>query len=193
MAERGCGAEQETKWLSADERAAWMRLFGTLQLLPGALDSHMRKHAGLTLTEYYALAMLSDTPDRRLQTKQLAVFTNTTLSRLSRVISGLESEQLVVRVPNEHDGRATDIELTDAGLERLRASAPDHVAFVRQMVFEPLGAAGVGELHRSMDAILGALDPNQDLLRAPLVLAEGSAPTSDPDPDNGHRGSLSDQ
>lgn len=166
-------AQEEPQWLSVDERAAWMRLLGVLQLLPSALDSHMRKHAGLTLTEYYALAMLSDAPKRRIQTKQLAVFTNTTLSRLSRVISGLEDGGLLVRVPNEHDGRATDIELTDAGFARLVEAAPAHVNFVRQMVFAPQGPGGVGELHRSMDAILNELDPDQELERDPLELRPG--------------------
>ncbi|WP_125106139.1 MULTISPECIES: MarR family winged helix-turn-helix transcriptional regulator [Gulosibacter] len=163
-------AQEEPKWLSVDERAAWMRLLGVLQLLPSALDSHMRKHAHLTLTEYYALAMLSDAPHNRIQTKQLAVFTNTTLSRLSRVISGLEDEGLLRRVPNEHDGRATDIELTEAGAARLVESAPEHVNFVRQVVFAPQGPDGVGELHRSMDAILNELDPHQQLHRDPLEL-----------------------
>lgn len=150
-----------------------MRLLGVLQLLPSALDSHMRKHAHLTLTEYYALAMLSDAPAHRIQTKQLAVFTSTTLSRLSRVISGLEDEGLLRRVPNENDGRATDIELTDAGAARLIESAPAHVNFVREVVFAPQGRDGIGELRRSMDAILNELDPEQELHRDPLELQPG--------------------
>lgn len=161
-----------------------MRLLGVMQLLPGALDSQMRKQADLTLTEYYALAMLSDAPDRRIQTKQLAVFTNTTLSRLSRVISGLEDAGLLRRVPNEHDGRATDIELTDAGFDKLVAAAPEHVKFVRETIFTPQGRGGVQELHRTMGSILNELDPDQEMPRDPLEMRACVGEVTPEEPNN---------
>ena len=50
-----------------------------LELLPGVLDSQLRRDAGLTHFEYYALAMLSEAPQRTLRMTALAAQTNATL------------------------------------------------------------------------------------------------------------------
>ena len=55
----------ETQWLSEDELAAWKRFVAVLELLPGVLDSQLRKDAGLTHFDYYVLAMLSEAPNTR--------------------------------------------------------------------------------------------------------------------------------
>jgi len=49
----------DTQWLDADERAAWLRLAAVVELLPGALDTQLRRDSGLTHFEYFVLAMLS--------------------------------------------------------------------------------------------------------------------------------------
>jgi hypothetical protein len=36
-----------TKWLEKDELAAWVRLAAVLELLPGVLDSQLRRDAEL--------------------------------------------------------------------------------------------------------------------------------------------------
>ncbi len=55
----------ETKWLTKDELAAWVRLAAVLELLPGVLDSQLRRDADLTNFEYYVLAMLSEARSAR--------------------------------------------------------------------------------------------------------------------------------
>ena len=52
----------ETPWLDDDERAAWVRLVAVVELLPGALDTQLRRDSGLTHFEYFVLAMLSESP-----------------------------------------------------------------------------------------------------------------------------------
>ena len=37
-----------TRWLDADERAAWVPLAALVELLPGVLESQLRRYAGLT-------------------------------------------------------------------------------------------------------------------------------------------------
>ena len=54
----------ETEWLSDDERGAWVRLAAVLELLPGVLDTQLRRDAHLTHFEYFLLAMLSEAPGR---------------------------------------------------------------------------------------------------------------------------------
>src|SRR3954453_21327865 len=97
-----------TRWLTEDERAAWLRLVAVLALLPGVLDSQLRSEAGLTHFEYFVLAMLSEAPNRTLRMAALAQRTNATLPRLSHVVRRLEDRGLVERLPCPEDRRATN-------------------------------------------------------------------------------------
>ena len=54
----------ENRWLTDDERVAWVRLAAVVELLPGVLDSQLRRDADLSHFEYFVLAMLSEAPGR---------------------------------------------------------------------------------------------------------------------------------
>src|SRR5687767_1058096 len=110
----------EPTWLDPDEQAAWVRLATLLELLPGVLDSQLRRDAELTHYEYFVLAMLSEAPRRTLRMTALAAQTNATLPRLSHVVRRLEERGLVERSPCPSDARATNTHLTDAGLAKVR-------------------------------------------------------------------------
>ena len=153
----------DTKWLSEDERAAWVRLVAVVELLPGALDSQLRKDSGLTHFEYFVLAMLSEAPDRTLRMTELARRTNATLPRLSHVVRRLEDAGSVTRSPCPDDRRATNARLTDAGWDRVVGAAPGHVGAVRRFVIDRLSDAQVDQLGDIADALLGALDPDRRL------------------------------
>ncbi|MFM6848291.1 MAG: MarR family winged helix-turn-helix transcriptional regulator [Terrabacter sp.] len=149
-----------TKWLSEDERAAWLRLVAIAELLPGVLDSELRADAGLSHFEYFVLAMLSESPERTLRMTTLAQRTNATLPRLSHVVRRLEDRGLVERRPCPEDGRATNAVLTPAGWEAVVAAAPGHVDTVRRRVVDRLTPAQVDQLRAIGDALLAGLDPD---------------------------------
>ena len=149
----------ETQWLDADERAAWLRLAAVVELLPGALDTQLRRDAGLTHFEYFVLAMLSEAPDHSLRMTALAHRTNGTLPRLSHVIARLETRGLVERFPCPEDRRATNARLTPAGWDTVVAAAPGHVGAVRHNVLDPLSRAQLEQLIAIGDALLTRLDP----------------------------------
>lgn len=147
------------RWLTRQELAAWVRLTAVLELLPGVLDSQLRRDAGLTHFEYYVLAMLSEAPERTLRMTALAAQTNATLPRLSHVVRRLEQRDLVERFPCPEDGRATNAHLTDAGWRTVQDTAPGHVATVRRHVVDVLSPEQVEQLATITDAILERLDP----------------------------------
>ena len=163
------------RWLSDAERGVWMRLTAVLELMSARIDAQLRHDSGLTYVEYYALAMLSEEPDRRIQMKVLAARTNSTLPRLSRVITVLEREGFVERLPNASDRRATDVALTDAGFAALVRAAPGHVEAVRELVIDPLADTDLATLTRVMDAWLDQLDPQHVLRRDPSELPGGAS------------------
>lgn len=152
-----------TEWLDDAQRAAWVRLAAVLELLPGALDAQLRRDAELTHFEYYAMAMLSEAPKRTLRMTALAQLTNATLPRLSHVVKRLEDRGLIERFPCPEDARATNARLTPAGWKKIRATAPGHVATVREHVIDALTPAQLTQLTKITDAILTTLDPNGTL------------------------------
>ena len=156
-----CGKlpEVEGNWLSPPERAAWVRLIAVLELLPGALDSQLRRDAGLTHFDYSVLAMLSEVPERTLRMTELATYTNATLPRLSNVVKRLVERGLVERSPCPEDRRATNVRLTDVGQEKMVASAPGHVDAVREYVFDALSPEQVDQLAEIAGIVLEGLDP----------------------------------
>ena len=48
----------EPRWLSRGEREMWMRLVGVTFLLPGVLETQLKRDAGLSFFEYHVLCLL---------------------------------------------------------------------------------------------------------------------------------------
>ncbi|NTW41913.1 MAG: MarR family transcriptional regulator [Cellulomonadaceae bacterium] len=153
----------QTRWLDADELRAWVRLQAVVELLPGALDSQLRRDADLSHYEYLLLAMLSEAPDRSLRMSDLAAATNATLPRLSHVVTRLEARGYVTRAPSPDDGRATVASLTEQGWAKVVASAPGHVAAVRHHVLDALTPEQVAQLDAIALAVVRTLDPTNRL------------------------------
>ncbi len=153
----------DVNWLSDDELTAWKRLVAVVELLPGVLDSQLRRDAELTNFEYYVLAMLSESPQRMLRMTALAARTNATLPRLSHVVRRLEERGLVERAPCPGDGRATNAHLTDDGLRKVLETAPGHVENVRRHVIDALTPEQIGQLNAITESLLERLDPEGTL------------------------------
>lgn len=154
----------ETKWLTDDERHMWMRLVGTTLLLPGALEAQLKRDGGVSFFEYHVLAMLSEAEGRTRLMSDLARWSNSSLSRLSHVVTRLEKQGWVRRESCESDRRATNAVLTEAGFEMLKEIAPEHVDMVQRLVFEGLDAEQVKTLSDALGAVLERIDPEHTRL-----------------------------
>lgn len=149
----------DTRWLTKDELATWVRVVAVLELLPNALDAQLRRDSDLTNFDYYVLAMLSEAEERTLRMTALGAQTNAALPRLSHVVRRLEERGLVERLPCPEDKRATNARLTRAGLDKVVEAAPGHVANVRHHVIDALSPEQVRQLGEIADAMLSRLDP----------------------------------
>ena len=125
-------------WLDEEQQAAWRAVAKLFMKLPAAIDSDLQRTARLTMYEYLVLALLSESDDRTLQMSELAAGTNSSLSRLSHVVSRLEKREWVIRQVCPDDGRATQAVLTDSGVEKVVDAAPDHVRVVRELVVDAI-------------------------------------------------------
>jgi DNA-binding MarR family transcriptional regulator len=89
---------------------------------------------------------------------ELAEVTNASLSRLSHLVKRLEQRNLVRREPDATDGRYTNAILTPAGLRLLVASAPGHVAKVRELVIDALSPAELRHLRAASERVLDRIE-----------------------------------
>ncbi|WP_411699455.1 MarR family winged helix-turn-helix transcriptional regulator [Conyzicola sp.] len=150
----------DTRWLTPEQLSAWKKFVAVVEVLPGILDSQLQHDSDVTHFEYFTMAMLSESPERTLRMTSLASATNSTLPRLSHVVSRLEKRGYVDRNPCPEDRRATNATLTEAGWQKVVATAPGHVQTVRQNVIEPLTDADIADLDRIMSRVLHTIDPH---------------------------------
>jgi DNA-binding MarR family transcriptional regulator len=157
----------EPQWLSDEEQKAWRKLAAVFTLLPASLDAQLQHDAALTHFAYFALAMLSEAPDRALRMSELAARSSSSPSRLSHTISRLENRGFVRRTRAAEDGRGQVAQLTDEGMAAMVEMAPGHVQAVRRFVFDALSAEQVSQLDEITTAILGKVDPDGTLVPPP--------------------------
>lgn len=165
----------DTRWLSTEESAAWVRLVALAELLPGALDAQLLRDAGLTHFEYVALMALAVAPERTMRMTELAARTNATLPRLSHVARRLEERGLIRRFPCPTDRRATNATVTEAGLQLIADAAPGHVETVRSQVLDALTPEQLQQLYSIAGAVLARLDPDERLTATSCQFSEGPA------------------
>ena len=140
---QGAGGEV---WLDDGQQESWRAVIGLLTVLPAALDSDLRRTAGLTMFEYTVLASLSEAPERTLQMSALAVRASASLARLSHVVTRLEGRGWITRKASGRDARATNAVLTTAGWEKVAAVAPCHAQAVRDLVIDALSPSQLRQL-----------------------------------------------
>ncbi|MDT0210084.1 MarR family transcriptional regulator [Curtobacterium sp. BRD11] len=155
---------EDVRWLSDDERESWLQFAAVLQLLPAALDLQLTTDERLTHFDYFTLAMLSEAQGRKLRTSRLAAHTFATLPRLSRVLDRLEKAGFVERTPCPEDRRATDVNLTEVGWQKVVDAAPGHVNAVRHFALDALTQEEVAQLGKIAAAMLTRLDPERRII-----------------------------
>ena len=154
-------AQQEPRWLDAEEAQAWRALAITMARLPAALDAQLRRDAGISHFEYQVLALLSEAPGRTLRMSALAAQAEGSLPRLSQVVARLEQRGWVRRTPDPADGRYTLATLTDVefmaeviavALEEgaTTINVPDTVGYTMPREY----AAMFDELYRLLPAVV---------------------------------------
>lgn len=159
--------EPAPRWLTPDEREAWVGVAGLLIKLPALLDGQLERDSGLRFFEYMVMAMLSEQDPPQARMSRLSVLTGGSLSRLSHVAKRLEKQGYLTRSTDPNDRRSTLAHLTPLGMEKVRQAAPGHVAQVRELIMDPLTAEQIRALGDSTGAILSKIDPEGQVQPGP--------------------------
>jgi DNA-binding MarR family transcriptional regulator len=171
----------EPRWLTDEERAAWLAVAAIIFTLPGALDARLQQDADLTFFDYMVLSVLSERTDRTMQMSEIAAGVSASLSRLSHVAAKLEGRGLLRRERVEGAGRRTSATLTDQGHATVVAAAADHVAAVREYVMDVMQPADLATLSRIGVDIAGRINPARPFIHG---VSPGGGPTANERPSN---------
>jgi DNA-binding MarR family transcriptional regulator len=154
-------------WLSAAELQAWRAFMSVQMRMNYEMNRQLQSDSDLSLADYHVLNALTDAPGGRLQVSDLAALIGWERSRASHQLRRLCERGLTERVPSEDDGRATDAILTKAGREAIEAAAPDHVALVRRLFFDPLPDELLAPLTAALEHVQVNINFNSSLAPVP--------------------------
>ncbi|MFI9008801.1 MarR family winged helix-turn-helix transcriptional regulator [Actinosynnema sp. NPDC053489] len=149
--------EREPRWLDEGEMRAWRNYVVGASMLADRLHRELQDGHGVSLADYEVLVRLSEQPARRMRMSQLADEVASSKSRVSHQVARMEREGLLRRRECPEDGRGVFAELTDAGMALLEASAPTHVAGVREHMVDLLSREEQEVLAVVFERIIGHL------------------------------------
>lgn len=145
---------QDVKWLSETEQAAWRALFRMQAALANRLGRQLSAESELSVQDYPVLVFLNEAADGQLRPFELARELGVEKSRLSHHLARLAERGLVVREQCPTDRRGLLISITDRGRRALEAAAPGHVAAVREAFIDRLTPEQLATLVDIADAVL---------------------------------------
>jgi DNA-binding MarR family transcriptional regulator len=129
---------------------AWVRLLGAHGALTRAFTAELQVEHGITLSDFEALRLLSEAPNRRMRRVDLAAGIGLTPSGITRLLDGLQDSGLVRKESCEADARVTYACLTDEGRRVLRGAADTITAAIDSLVAERYSA-------EELETLLGLL------------------------------------
>ncbi|MCW2639041.1 MAG: putative MarR family transcriptional regulator [Dactylosporangium sp.] len=156
---------EEPRWLNETERRAWMSLMALVIVGLPDIERTFRAH-GLVQIEYGLLAGLSEQPEG-LRLCDLARVMNVSPSRLSHRMRKLVERGYVQIRGSDDDGRVSIAVITDAGQRLIEEIAPQHVADVRRLLFDPLDEVQTAALADALSAVAGQLGACERVDTAP--------------------------
>jgi DNA-binding MarR family transcriptional regulator len=144
--------------LKAKEEKVWRDVARFLSVAPRLLDEDLQRDAHISLSEYAVLLHLSEAETGQLRVRELADLADVSGSHTTRIIENLARDGLVVKNRNPEDGRGIDVQITEAGLNRLRHAYPIHLASVRTRIMNHVEPKALSCLGGVMAVIVRGLE-----------------------------------
>lgn len=136
------------RWLNDDEQELWRQLLAASRKISRAIDETLQKGQDLSSSEFSVLVSLSEAEDGKLRLRDLCSELDWDRSRTSHQVTRMQRRGLVNKSPSAGDARGVEVCLTEDGLRRLVAAAPEHVESVRRLVFDHLDEETAAAMRR---------------------------------------------
>ena len=139
----------------------WRDVARFLSLAPRLLDEDLQRGANISLSAYAVLLHLSEVETGQLRVSELADLADVSGSHTTRIVADLARAGLVVKTRNPEDGRGIDVQITEAGLNRLRDAYPIHLASVRSRIMNQVDPKALSCFGDVMAAIVRGIEESQ--------------------------------
>jgi DNA-binding MarR family transcriptional regulator len=123
--------------MTGNASGAWSRVAAFASSVDANLDKWLGDHYRLGLTEYRALTLLSQAPDKELRITVLAQRVGLTSTSTTRLVSRLESKGHARRDVCEDDGRGVYAVIDEPGEKLLREVREPFEARVQDLLSNP--------------------------------------------------------
>jgi DNA-binding MarR family transcriptional regulator len=144
--------------LKPREERVWRDVARLLSVAPRLLDEDLQRGANISLSEYAALLHLSEADAGHLRVRELADLAEISGSHMTRIIGDLAKGGFVEKSRNPADGRGIDVQITRAGLKRLRDAYPVHLASVRSRIMNQVEPRELSRFGDVMAAIVKGIE-----------------------------------
>jgi DNA-binding MarR family transcriptional regulator len=145
-----------------DPIAAWRALLLAQSRALRAIERDLDAGGRISLSWYDVLLELNAAPDRRLRMQELGLKAVLSRTRVSRIVTELESAGYVDRVPDPDDGRVTLATLTPAGRAALKKAAPVYLAGIERHFTRHLSGAQQRAIADGLQRVIDAHDAETD-------------------------------
>ncbi len=136
------------------ESELWRTLMRLTGALPRLLENDLVRAAGLTLSEFAVLLVLTEAGDAGRRMNDLASAGGMSPSRATRVVAELERRGLAEKSRSLIDARGSVAVATPAGRKALRAAYPIQVDRAREILFDHLTPAEITALADALSRLL---------------------------------------
>ena len=144
--------------LTPEQNSAWRSLVLVTHVLDDALDRQSQRDGDLPHAYYKVLVFLYESPGRHLTMGELAQQQRYSVSRMTHAVTSMEKSGWVRRTVSPTDRRVRLVELTQEGVDLVRAVSPQQAVDVRSKVFANLDSFQVQQLEAISLAIVQGLD-----------------------------------
>jgi DNA-binding MarR family transcriptional regulator len=148
---------RRSRWLTKREARIWQSYRDVRRELQSAFHLQLSREEGISAADYAVMVPLSESPDGQLRTRDLGIALGWDRSRTSHQVTRMVKRGLVTRDLCADDARGSIVLLTPAGRDAIENAAPNHVALVRRLFFDPLSDDELEVLGVALDRILTAV------------------------------------
>jgi DNA-binding MarR family transcriptional regulator len=149
---------RERRTPTVDELRAWRAFIETSEAVKDVVAVRLQADSGLSNGDYAVLLALSEAPERRLRSSQLAHVISWERSRLSHHLGRMERRGLVRREAVAADSRGAEVVLTEEGARLFRSAFLPHLHTIQEVFVTALSPEQLRAVEDAMQTLRRHLD-----------------------------------
>jgi DNA-binding MarR family transcriptional regulator len=141
-----------------DELSAWRGFIEASERMRAVMGSRLQTDSGLSSGDYSVLLSLTESPDNRVRSSELATKVGWERSRLSHHLGRMEQRGLIRREECPTDNRGAEACLTAAGADAFRRASAPHLHAVQELFVSALSPEQLDAVTEISAALSSHLD-----------------------------------